>query len=116
MLFPTHNDEEHLNFIQKSCGNFPSWMVMNTNIRELYKLFKKCKDNKYKIVTDKCKNRDKIKESLKYQSIIGRFTHPSHKLFDDFVKFILNIDPYKRPSASEALNHKFFKYDFQKLI
>ena len=116
LLFPTHNDEEHLNFIQKSCGNFPSWMVMNTNIRELYKLFRKCKDNKYKIVTDKCKNRDKIKESLKYQSIIGRFTHPSHKLFDDFVKFILNIDPYKRPSASEASNHKFFKYDFQKLI
>ena len=116
LLFPTHNDEEHLNFIQKSCGNFPSWMRMNTEIMDLYKLFKKCKDGKYKIMIDKCKNRDQIKESLKYQDIIGKFAHPSHKIFDDFVKYLLNIDPYKRPSASEALKHNFFKYDFQKLI
>ena len=116
LLFPCHNDEEHLCLIQKSCGYYPYWMVRNTEFKELHKLFEKRKDNSYKIVKEKCKNYEKIKGSLKYQNIIGKFAHPSHKLFDDFIKYLLNIDPNKRPSASEALNHDFFKCDFQNLI
>ena len=90
--------------------------MRNTEFKELHKLFEKRKDNSYKILKEKCKNYEKIKVSLKYQNIIGKFAHPSHKLFDDFIKYLLNIDPNKRPSASEALNHDFFKCDFQNLI
>ena len=116
LLFPSHNDEEHLCLIQRSCGYFPHWMIRDTEYNELYKLFQKCKDNKYKIIKEKCKNYLRIKDTLKYQNIIGKFAHPSHKIFDDFINYVLNIDPYKRPSASEALNHDFFKCDFHNLI
>ena len=116
LLFPVHDDEEHLCLIQKSCGLFPSWMVMNTDYKNLLKLFQKVNNVKYKIVREKCRYPIRIKNMLINQSSIGKFAHPSHKLFDDFVQYILNIDPFKRPSASEALNHDFFKYDFKHLI
>ena len=116
LLFPTHDDEEHLCYIQKSCGHFPSWMIKNTEYNDLKKLFEKCYNDEYKIVIKKCHNCDKIKQNLIYQEKIGEFAHPSHKLFDDFIKYILNIDPKKRPSASQALNHAFFNKDFHKLI
>ena len=116
LLFPTHNDEEHLCLIQKSCGYFPYWMVRDTDYSSLYKLFEKVNNDKYRIVKEKCKTYKSIKASLIYQSIIGNFCHPAHKLFDDFIKYLLTIDPIKRPSAEEALNHPFFKYDFGNLI
>ena len=117
LLFPTHDDEEQLFFMEKSCGYFSDWMVKNAYYHNLFNLFEKCSiDNKYKLNIDKCKNPDRIKQSLIYQDKIGGFAHPSHKIFDDFVKYILNIDPKKRPSASEALKHDFFNYNFQSLI
>ena len=116
LLFPTHDDEEHLCYIQKSCGHFPSWMIKDSEYNDLKKLFEKCYKHEYKIVTKKCHNSDRIKQNLIYQEKIGEFAHPSHKIFDDFIKYILNIDPKKRPSASEALNHAFFNKDFHKLI
>ena len=116
LLFPTHDDAEHLCFIQKSCGYFPNWMIRDSDYKDLKQLFEKHDNNKYKINIKKCKNYDRIKESLKYQDKIGIFAHPSHQIFDDFVKYILNIDPMNRPSASKALQHQFFKTDFQYLI
>ena len=32
-----------------------------------------------------------------------------HLLFKDFLKFMLKIDPQKRPSASECLQHAFLR-------
>ena len=116
ILFPTHDDAEHLCLIQKSCGYFPNWMIRDSDYKNLKKLFEKYDKNKYKKKKKKCNNYDKIKETLKYQDRIGKFAHPYHHIFDDFVKYILNIDPIDRPSASEVLKHPFFKTDFQSLI
>ena len=116
MLFPTHDDEEHLCFIQKSCGYFPHWMIRDSNLKDLKKLFKKRNESEYKIIREKCKNCGRIKETLKYQDKIGIFAHPSHQIFDDFIQYLLNIDPMNRPSAAEALKHQFFKTDFRNLI
>ena len=116
LLFPTHNDEEQLCLIQKSCGYYPKWMAKNSKEKKLKKLFEKRNEEKCFININKCGNKKEIKESLKYQKIIGNFAHPCHKIFDDFVKYVLNIDPMKRPSASEALNHDFFKCDFHNII
>ncbi len=34
---------------------------------------------------------------------------PDHEEFKDFIKYLVQIDPLKRPSAREALKHKFCK-------
>lgn len=114
LLFPTHNNEEQLSLIQKACGHYPQWMIREIPYKNLYKLFCKCPLHKNDSIIniEKCEKYEEIKESLVYQKVVGEFAHPSHKLFDDFIKFLLNIDPKERPSASEALNHDFFKYDF----
>ena len=118
LLFPTHSNEEQLCLIQKACGHYPDWMIRETPIKNLYKLFNKCSEHKndFKINIEKCVKRKEIKESLEYQMIVGEFAHQDHKLFDNFIKFLLNINPRERPSASEALDHDFFKYDFTKVI
>ena len=57
LLFPTHDDEEQLFFMEKSCGYFPDWMVKNAYYNNLFNLFEKCHiDNKYKLNIVKCKN------------------------------------------------------------
>ena len=114
LLFPTHNNEEQLCLIQKACGHFPDWMVKRTPYKHLYKLFNKCSQHKNDFIlnVEKCGKCEEIKESLEYQKIVGQFTEPSHKLFDDFIKRLLNINPKERPSAYEALKHDFFKFNF----
>ena len=118
LLFPTHNNEEQLCLIQKACGHFPEWMIKGTSYNHLYKLFNRCPQhqNDYIINIENCGKCEEIKESLEYQKIVGKFADPSHKLFDDFIKYLLNINPKERPSASEALNHEFFKYNFNDVI
>ena len=114
LLFPTHNNEEQLCLIQKACGHYPEWMVKGTPYKNLKKIFYNCPfhKNDFIINIERCGKYEEIKESLSYQKIVGEFAHQSHKLFDDFIKFLLNINPKERPSASEALNHPFFKNDF----
>ena len=114
LLFPTHGNEEQLCLIQKSCGHYPEWMINDTNYKNLYKLFYKCPihGNDFMIDVEKCGKAEEIKKSLDFQKITGEFAHPSHKIFEDFIQFLLNVNPKKRPKASEALNHDFFKYDF----
>jgi len=120
LLFPTHNNEEQLCIIQKACGHYPDWMVKGMSYKILFKLFSRCQEHKgrfdYVINPEKCEKYQEISEALNYQKIVGQFAHPQHKLFDDFIKYLLNIDPKERPSASQALNHDFFKYDFSDVI
>ena len=118
LLFQTHGNEEQLCFIQKACGHYSDWMIKETNYKNLYKLFNKCPEHKncYVINIEKCAKSEEIKSYLGYQIILGEFAHPFHKLFDDFIKYLLNVNPKKRPSASEALNHDFFKYDLHDVI
>jgi serine/threonine protein kinase len=33
---------------------------------------------------------------------------PQHVQFKDLIKFMMKIDPFERPSASECLKHQFF--------
>jgi hypothetical protein len=40
LYYPTHEDEEHLAMIEKSCGKYPNWMIQKTQNSTLRKLFR----------------------------------------------------------------------------
>ena len=118
LLFPTHNNEEQLCLFQKACGHYPEWMVKRASSKHLNKLFEVCPEHKsdYIINFKNCEKLEEIKEALHYQIVVENFALPEHKLFSDFIKFLLNINPKERPTALQALNHDFFKYDFNAKI
>lgn len=104
LLFATHDDEEHLCLIEKVCGKYPHWMVDNC-VYSLQKIF----NTKYKTIDyDLLRNVNKVKKALDLQYNIEELVLREHREFSDLIKKILVIDPKKRISCEEALQHEFF--------
>ena len=112
LLFATHDNIEHLCLIEKVCGFFPKWMIRNTKDLSLKNLFNINESS------DKCKiyffiiNQKKIKSALHEQLTLRDIILNKDKVFCDFLEFLLQIEPDKRPSCEEALKHNFFKVSF----
>ena len=51
ILFPTHDDEEHLCLIEKLCGVFPSRMIDNgdRHLRKIFNKYNNSTGNKFNI-------------------------------------------------------------------
>ena len=114
-LFDCDNDdEEHLSLIEKVCGHYPDKLIKNARNENILNIFFECKihDRDYKINIKKCKKYNNIKNKLMAQLKIDDAIYYKHKVFIDFLKYLLVIDPYYRPSAAKALNHEFFKTNF----
>ena len=114
MFFSTHNDEEQLSLMEKCCGHYPNWMINNTRNEEVKKIFLDCNRHKDDKVLDirLTKHYDKIKKALLNQRTIEESICNKHSEFSEFIRFLLKIDPKKRPTAKEALRHSFFKKKF----
>lgn len=115
LLFPTHNNQEHLCLIEKVCGHYPSWMVKRTEDQELYDLFIECSKHHHdkKIDIRHCYKYSEVKNALSLQRTLVESICPRHHAFCKFIQFLLKIDPYDRPRASEVLKHEFFKKKFE---
>ena len=108
VLFPTHDDQEHLCMIEKICGNFPNWMISKgNNIRKIFNFNKNCINYNYLH-----KKHDVIK-AVDNLIQIEHFIPAEHYFFKDFLKFLLQVDPNKRPNGEEALKHSFFSVEIQ---
>jgi hypothetical protein len=46
-----------------------------------------------------------VKDMLLLDDIMLNEFGPQHVQFKDLIKFMMKIDPYERPSASECLKH-----------
>ena len=114
-LFDSENDdEEHLCLIEKVCGHFPDKFIKNGRNKDILHLFFECNihDKDYNINVKKCKNYEDVRYKIEKQLKLDEAIHWKHKLFIDFLKYLLVIDPYYRPSAAKALNHDFFQFNF----
>ena len=49
-----------------------------------------------------------VKDMLMLDDIMLNEFGPQHVQFKELIKFMMKIDPYERPSASECLKHQFF--------
>ena len=108
VLFPTHDDQEHLCMIEKICGNFPNWMISKgNNIRKIFNLNNNCINYNYLH-----KKHDIIKAVDNIIQIEDSIPN-EHFFFKDFLQFLLQVDPNKRPNGEEALKHSFFSVEIQ---
>ena len=114
LLFRTHNNQEHLALIEKVCGHYPNWMIRNTKDKYLKNIFANCNRHHDDKVVDlkKCEKYNEIRKALKHQRNISESVCTRHRVFRDFIQFLLKIDPKERPSAKEALGHQFFRTNF----
>ena len=115
LLFNALNDQEQLCLIEKTCGHYPNWMIKNTKNENIQNLFLDCAKHKCDKVLNirKCQNYDDVKKALYNQRTFEESICSQHYKFYEFIKFLMKIDPKKRPSAKEALKHQFFKTKFQ---
>ena len=93
--------------IEKICGKFPEWMISKglSSVKKIFNLNKNtinynCLHKKHDVI----KNVDKI---IKIENGILE----EHFFFKDFLMFLLQGDPKKRPTGEEALKHKFFNIE-----
>lgn len=108
VLFPTHNSKEHLCLMEKICGKIPEFMIRNTLEKNLFVMF-----NKGIIKVDKLdKNYLEIEKALEEAGNFDRDIKNKHKEFKGLLKGLLEINPKKRFSARQALEHDFFKVKF----
>ena len=114
LLFPTYNNQEQLCLIEKTCGHYPNWMIKNTRNENIKGLFVDCKRHKTDKVLDlkRCSKYDDVKKALANQRTIEESICPKHGEFGKFLQYLLKIDPKRRPSASDALKHHFFRTKF----
>ena len=115
LLFNALNDQEQLCLIEKTCGHYPNWMIKNTKNESIQNLFLDCVKHKCDKVLNirKCQYYDDVKKALYNQRTFEESICSQHYKFYEFIKFLMKIDPKKRPSAKEALKHQFFKTKFQ---
>ena len=115
LVFPTYNNQEHLSLIEKTCGHYPNWMIKNAGKEEIKNLFVDCTRHKGDKVLDirRCDNYEEVKKALLNQRTLEESISPKHSNFFKFIQYLMKIDPKKRPSAKEALNHQFFKILFK---
>ena len=114
LLFRTHNNQEHLCLIDKVCGHYPNWMIRNTKDKYLRDIFVNCHKHREDKVVDlrKCEKYNEVKKALSHQRTIKESICPRHYVFCEFIQYLLKIDPKERPSAKEALGHRFFRTNF----
>ena len=70
-------------------------------------------ETKTDINVNKVQNIEKVKDALEQQETLNDIIMDEHEVFRKFLMFLLEIDPKKRPSCSDALNHDFFKTTFK---
>lgn len=93
LLFPlrrNHDDVDQLFMVSKIIGCFPEWMLEKTTNKTILEAAER---NDY--------DRKRIADVKSLDDTV------SNKDLLDFFRYLLEIDPKKRPSATEILNHKF---------
>ncbi|EAN33393.1 Protein kinase domain protein [Theileria parva strain Muguga] len=105
LLFRTHSHMEHLAMMEKTLGKFPEEVINSA------------KNTQGKNYISPNEPRLNWPEGAKSKSSVHRveecktimdLVKPEHRLFGEFIRYILNLDSNKRPTPEEAMQHEFF--------
>ena len=106
LLFPTHDDYEHIAMIDRMCGHVPSWMGRESRARFF--------DHHGRLdfprhATDK---QIRAVRKLPLLEVCHRqdFISSRHRDFRYLLYDMLEVDPARRPKAYQLLRHSFFSH------
>ncbi|AFZ80476.1 protein kinase domain containing protein [Theileria equi strain WA] len=105
LLFRTHSHLEHLAMIEKILGKIPERMLDAARKT----------DGKHYVHQDRpelnwpdgAKSKSSIERVNDCRNVLDQ-VKPEHRVFAEFIKYILNPDSSARPSPEEAMEHEFF--------
>lgn len=126
LFFDTHdNNLEHLAMIEKQCGPIPLRMAQNCYAEHIKAHLHTTGDRNDEANVSKQQKRlrwpsaarsqqsiQNVRDMLLLEDIMPDKFGQSHSQLRSLLKFMLKIDPYERPSASESLKHSFFTQRF----
>mmetsp|Transcript_95443 Transcript_95443/g.131262 ORF Transcript_95443/g.131262 Transcript_95443/m.131262 type:complete len:143 (+) Transcript_95443:1904-2332(+) len=119
LFFDTHENTEHLAMIEKATGIIPYKMLKNCNNQAIKDQFilklreddieKRGMRLNWPQVARKKESVYHVEQMPMLNDIIWDSFGPEHRQFRSLLEFMFIIDPDKRPSAEECLNHAFFE-------
>lgn len=111
MLFPTHENYEHLAMIERIIGFIPQSMARNCD-RSIRKFF----DDRYEFNWPKLASSSRSERSVREVSTLEvsyrqELIPSKYRSFRELIYDCLEINPNRRIRSREALRHKFFRED-----
>ncbi|XP_001370335.1 dual specificity protein kinase CLK1 isoform X1 [Monodelphis domestica] len=100
-IFPTHDSKEHLAMMERILGPLPKHMIQKTRVQKYFRHYQLDWDEHSsagRYVSRRCKP---LKEFMHSQDA-------DHELLFDLIQKMLEYDPSKRITLTEALKHPFF--------
>jgi len=111
------SDEEHICLMDKAFGYFTNEIFERSKNKKFEDLFTYTYDQNNVLCNvinmDKFKDKTLINDALQKQLNINKIFLPSHKMFKQFILYLMRINKNSRPTAEEALRHEFFYYKFK---
>ncbi|UKJ87695.2 serine-threonine protein kinase [Theileria orientalis] len=105
LLFRTHSHMEHLAMMEKIIGPFPDNMIVSA--RKSHGKDYVAADSPKLNWPDGAKSKSSIYRVDECRPLLD-LVKPEHRVFGEFIRYILNLDPSKRPTPEEAMEHQFF--------
>lgn len=112
-LFATHEELEHLALMARVIGTLPSEMLDKAaqHVRERY-LVQDFRTGHWRLPWPEGASSPSSERHVHSQLPLPEQVLPQHASFADFCGALLTLEPRRRPSAVDVLQHPFFKAQF----
>ncbi|CAJ1404217.1 unnamed protein product [Effrenium voratum] len=109
LLFGTHENLEHLALMEKSLGRMPSKMLQQATGPARDKYLARDRYGEWRLNWPAGAQSPSSERHVRNQTTLEKMVPPQHAVFAEFVGRLLTPDKHARPSAKQALNHRFLR-------
>lgn len=107
LLFGTHENLEHLALMERTLGPLPERMLREVKSGEMQKYVVQDRSGKPRLNWPEGAQSSSSEKHVRSQLPMSEMTPPEHAALSEFVGHLLVHDKSRRPSAKEALRHRF---------
>eukprot|EP00440_Ansanella_granifera_P039100 gb/GFBE01042418.1/.p1 GENE.gb/GFBE01042418.1/~~gb/GFBE01042418.1/.p1 ORF type:complete len:138 (+),score=34.13 gb/GFBE01042418.1/:1-414(+) len=112
LLFGTHENLEHLALMEKTLGKMPEKFLRESQGKEKEKYIAQDRSGLLRLNWPEGAQSASSERHVRNQLPLADMTLPEHSVFSEFVGYLLTSDKSRRPSAKQALRHRFLSETF----